>query len=191
MRIALFVVVAACGGATVHEAPPQELGTLHVVENRRIEAVSNTPKLADAPPVAKKLLAAVDDYQPGRTHDTFGALADAIQLVAPDRPSEILQVRQVGTGTTSTITDSEALRLGLDAAVGALGGTTAPTAPTDERLRAAVAELRDAAQLVDPGRGVAEQTAQVRVALRAAVRAVYAATGAGEPGTQPTATAER
>lgn len=170
------------------------LGTTHVLRTQTIEPVADKASApAFVPPEpARQLLAASDDLDtaPPEPHNAalvrgLHALADALDLVAPHHPAEILRLRQ----TTDELEDAHLrpgshaslVRIAFDAAARALAGVSAPRPCDRDRLSASVDALRAATKDVDPHLPLTAQYVQLRAALRASVRAVFAATGSPEP----------
>jgi hypothetical protein len=197
MRALAAVVITACMTAPEPAPPPQigpGLGTTHACETRNIQP----PELATPPPrpvptvQAQQLLVAVDALDAPsagpermRVIAALQALADAIDVISPDRPNELLALReitdQLERGEPRSASQAELVQLALADAARALAATPPGGAVDRARLNDAVVELAHASGALEPQRTLREQRPRVRGAFRASVRAVFAATGAPEP----------
>jgi uncharacterized protein (DUF4415 family) len=114
----------------------------------------------------------------------FQALGEALQTAAPERTNEILRVKVSCSALERSVANvgarADFVRIGLAAATDAL----ATVAPADPNVKA----MAEATRAIDPGKPLAEQYPQVRAALRASVRVVYAVEGASEPTIAPART---
>lgn len=172
MKIALvLLIIGGCAGSRRDSGP----------------AVAARP----APPSAVSLLTSVNDLEaPHRDGDhtrvlaAFQALGAALQTAAPASTDELLRVKTSCNALERSVANVHAradfVRIGLSAATDALS-TVSPSDPN-------VTDLAVATAKIDPDKTLAEQYPQVRAALRAAVRAVYAVEGAPAPTIEPTRT---
>jgi len=173
-------------------APSIEAG--HARETRKIEPQALTePEPRPVPSLpAQRLLVATDELDTSHARPdradvvrALYALADAIEVVAPAHPNEILRVREVanelGLSGQRAEAEAELVRIALDAATRALAHVKLQPHTDRARLAEAIAALRDAADRIDPDRPLLSQYRTMRSAFHASVRAVYAATGAPEP----------
>jgi hypothetical protein len=184
---AILVVVAACASAPLEPelvVIGPAIGSTHVPEMRAIKPVS--PAAAPASPAAQRLLAATNelavDSERRQVAHAFYALADALETVTPGASSEILRVRHSADALDRTGPQrgqAATVRTGLVGATRALDGIDAVI--EQPGYRDAVIAMQSAAAAIDPSRPLGEQSPHVREAFREAVRAVFAATGAGEP----------
>ena len=160
--LALVLLIGACA------APRRE---------PRSPAVATRP----APASAVSLLSSIDQLEaPHRDADhtrllaAFQALGEALQTATPDRTNEILRVKASCNALERSVTNVHAradfVRIGLSAATDALSAV----APSDPNVLA----MAEATRKIDPDKTLFEQYAQVRAALRASVRVVYAVEGA-------------
>lgn len=167
MKIVLALVLFTAACAAPHR------GT-------RSAAVTARP----APPSAVSLLVSINELEaPRRDVDhtrvlaAFQALGTALQTAAPNRTNEILRVKASCNALERSVTNVSAhadfVRIGLAAATDALSSV----APSDPNVIA----MAEATRKIDPDKTLADQYAQVRAALRASVRVVYAVEGASEP----------
>jgi hypothetical protein len=200
------VMIASC--ATTSAPPPEigpTLGTTHVKETGAITATTNAPIPHAAPPrEAQFLLVATDELQTSPTElahaqlvSALYALADALEVVAPERAADILSVReatnQLGRSDLEATMQGALTRTAFDAATRAIDHAQPPAERDRQRLADAVVAMHRATDGLDPHRSLTEQTSTLRSAFRASVYAVYAATGAAEPeiAATPTPTAIR
>lgn len=169
MKIGLVLVLVTAACAANHRA-------------------TRTETVRRAPPSAVSLLSSINELEaPHREVDhsrvlaAFQALGEALQTAAPGRTNEILRVKASCSALERSVTNVRAradfVRIGLSAATEALS-TVAPSDPN-------VIAMAEATGKIDPDKTLLEQYAQVRAALRASVRAVYAVEGASEPTIAP------
>jgi hypothetical protein len=197
MRALAAVVIAACVTAPEPAPPPQigpGIGTTHACETHNIqppELSAPTPRPVPTDQ-AQRLLTAVAELdvpsnRPERMRivEALRALADALDVVSPDRPNELLELRkttdQIERGEPRTASEAELVQLALDAAAHALAAMQPGGAVDRPRLNEAIVDLAHATGALEPQRTLREQRTRVHGALRASVRAVFAATGAPEP----------
>jgi hypothetical protein len=170
--LALVLFIGACGAPHHREART---------------AAATRP----APPSAVHLLTSINELEaPRRDTDhtrvlaAFQALGEALHTAAPGRSNEILRVKASCNALERSVTNTRAradfVRIGLSAATDALA-TVAPSDPN-------VAAMAAATSRIDPDRPLSDQYAQVRTALRASVRVVFAVEGASEPTIAPART---
>lgn len=152
---------------------------------------------------ARQLLGAVNELdrtEPRADHErvveALRALATVVETLAPDQTGQLTRMHQAAAQLAHSDPASQdharLVRTALDAARQALQ-TARPGAPADlARYRVEVAAFRDETLKLSDDVPLLEQYAQVRSALQAAVRAVFAGEGATEPTFEVTAiTADR
>ena len=141
-----------------------------------------------APSSAVTLLTSINELEAPRGYAdharvlaAFQALGEALQTAAPASTDEILRVKASCNALERSVGNLHAradfVRIGLSAATEALSSV----APSDPNVTA----MARATATIDPDKTLAEQYLQVRAALRASVRAVYAVEGAAEPAIAP------
>jgi len=193
MRALACIVIAAC--MTAPAPSPQigpQIGTTHVSQTRNIQP----PELAMPPPrpvppeAAQELLTAVDEVDAAgpdqmRVVRALRAFADALDVVAPGRPNDLIDMRQaidqLEGSAPRTGSDAQLVQLALNAAARALAAVPPSKAVDLNRLQSDVGELGRMTASLALYRPLREQRAELRMALRASVRAVFAATGAPPP----------
>jgi hypothetical protein len=199
-RLLGALLLASCATAT---SPPAaigpRIGTRHAQETAAIKAPrsSETAPRPVPPPQAQYLLVATGELDAANAELDDGhvvralyALADALEVVAPQRADEIVSLRErtQALGRAELEPDAHAglAQLALDVATHVLAGAH-PWADRDrQRLVNAVDAMASATVRIDPHRRLGDQAGALRSVFDASVRAVYAATGAAEPETTPT-----
>lgn len=196
---ALYVAAGFSGCAARNSAPAPRtpLGTPHVGELAREREADLDTKPTPAPPTAQRLLAAANQLAvahavPSHTHVVHALvrLADALEVLVPERAEDILRVRQSATemerSHRSALIHADLVRTGLEAAARALEHVRLP-AHVDPmsihalRLREATLAVTNAVAAIDTDAPLLDQYGYVRVAIRESTRAVYAALLAPEP----------
>jgi hypothetical protein len=175
-------------------APPpaigSTIGTTHVMQNTEILPLTTAEPVSPVPPVeAQNLLVATDELDTehavvdhAHVLSALYALVDSLELLVPDRTSDILRLRETTEEfSLSTDRDAELARIALDSATRALAHVQASADRDRARLAAAVVAMAGATDRLDPHRPLGEQSRELRSAFSASVRVVYAATGAPEP----------
>jgi streptomycin 6-kinase len=152
---------------------------------------------SEPPEAAKRLLAAANqlasvrgDIEHERVIHALERLADALEVIAPERADDIIRVRQSAIELSRSAPEarvhSALVRAGLEAAARVLAGTRPPDDAEPPsihtlRLREASLAVANATAALDPDRPLLEQYGYVRVAIRESTRAVFAAVGAADP----------
>ena len=178
------------------------LGDTHATSVSAIMALSSRPTAPPAlpSPQAQYLRVATDELDaehdtPDRGHvvSVLNALADALDVVAPQHPDEIRTLRattaELGRPGADPKNPAGIAKRALAAANHALADAQPPAEPDRKRFSDAVGAMVGATELIDPQRSLVEQSATLRSVFHASVRAVYAATGAQPPEADPASTA--
>lgn len=183
----IFVLASSCAGdrgARVTDTSRADSPAVPATE----------PPRAEVPEAARRLVAAHNDLVaegPTLEHRyvvlALRSLADALDVVVPERRTEISRVREsarlLARSDVSAHNHAELVRDALAAAGRALGSVKhdEPTSLFALRLEEAARSVVNASRAIDADAGLLPQYGHVRVGMRQATRAVFAALGADEP----------
>ncbi len=206
LLVAILLTSGACGSRPPPPPTGPALGTSHDTTHRAPPPVVREPAAATSvvgrpSPEARNLLAAtraLDTTEPRLDHErvvrALRALADVLAIVAPDQGPETARVRdavaRLAGSDPHAVTHSAFVRTALDSATTALTRMLPSPRADLARYQGALAELRNDTVKVSTDRPLLDQYTEVRAALRAATRAVFAADGVEQPtfaATSPTA----
>ncbi len=199
MKIKIWIAVGLGAASCSHDrtASSSEPTTPTVTaEVSRPPAIDAGMPSQPIPPEAHALLSATNDLvaMGGTMEHSYVVtalvrLADALAVVSPanDRADRVREIaRQLERSHESSLDHADLVRDALAAAVDALDEARLPDVvdPTSIhalRLQEATLAARNAVDALDADRPLLEQYALVRVTIREATRAVYAAIQAPEP----------